>query len=89
MAYTPLEPGRMARSAALAEIAARRGVAPLQIALAWVLRRPDVIAIPKASSPEHVRQNRAALDLVLTAEELAQLDEAFPPPGRKGPLEML
>ncbi len=89
MAYTPLEPGRMARSAALAGIAGRRGVTPLQIALAWVLRRPEVIAIPKASSPEHVRQNRAALDIVLTAEELAELDEAFPPPRRRGPLEML
>ena len=89
MAYTPLEPGRMARSAALMEIAARRDVAPLQIALAWVLRRPEVIAIPKASSPEHVRQNRAALDIALTAEELAALDQAFPPARRKGPLEML
>ena len=89
MAYTPLEPDRMARSAVLAEIAARRGVTPLQLALAWVLRRPDVIAIPKASSPEHVRQNRLALDIVLTHEELAELDRAFPPPGRKGALEML
>ncbi len=89
MAYTPLEPGRMARATMLTEIAVRRGVAPLQIALAWVLRRPEVIAIPKASSPEHVRQNRAALDIVLTAEELAQLDTAFPPPRHKGPLEML
>jgi diketogulonate reductase-like aldo/keto reductase len=89
MAYTPLEPGRMARSAALAEIAARRGVAPLQIALAWVLRRPNVIAIPKASSPEHAGQNRAALDIALTAEELAALDQAFPPTFRKGPLEMI
>ena len=89
MAYTPLEPGRMARSTALAEVAARRGVAPLQIALAWVLRRPDVIAIPKASSPEHVRQNRAALDIALTTEELAALDQTFPPPRRKGPLEMI
>ena len=89
MAYTPLEPGRMARSAALAGIAARRGVAPLQIALAWVLRRPEIIAIPKASSPEHVRQNRAALDIALTAEELVALDEAFPPPRRRGALEML
>jgi len=89
MAYTPLEPDRMSRSAVLAEVAARRGVAPLQLALAWVLRRPDVIAIPKASSPEHVRQNRQALDIVLTYEELAELDRAFPPPVHKSALEML
>ena len=89
MAYTPLEPGRMARSAALAGIAARRGVAPLQIALAWVLRRPGLIAIPKAASADHVRQNRQALDLVLSDEELAELDRAFPPPRRKVGLEML
>lgn len=89
MAYTPLEPGRLAGKPALAKIAADRGVAPLQVALAWVLRRPQVIAIPKASTAEHVRQNRAAHDLVLTEAELAALDAAFPPPTRKRSLEML
>ncbi|BBK35664.1 hypothetical protein STAQ_07420 [Allostella sp. ATCC 35155] len=89
MAYTPLEPGRLAGKPALARIAAERGVAPLQVALAWVLRRPQVIAIPKASTPEHVRQNRAAHDLVLTEPELAMLDAVFPPPTRKRSLEML
>ena len=89
MAYTPLEPDRMAHSAVLADLAQRRGVTPLQLALAWVLRRPDVIAIPKASSPEHVRQNRAALDIVLAPDELSRLDEAFPPPRRQTALEML
>lgn len=89
MAYTPLEPGRLAGKPALARIAAERGVAPLQVALAWVLRRPQVIAIPKASTPEHVRQNRDAHDLVLTEPELAMLDAVFPPPTRKRSLEML
>ena len=89
MAYTPLEPDRMARSAVLKTLAERRGVTPPQLALAWVLRRPEVIAIPKASNPDHVRQNRAALDIDLTSKELTRLDEAFPPPRRKGPLEML
>ncbi|MCC7275904.1 MAG: aldo/keto reductase [Alphaproteobacteria bacterium] len=89
MAYTPLEPDRLARNRALQEIAARRGVAPLQVALAWVLRRPGVIAIPKASRPEHVRQNRAAADIVLGADDLATIDAAFPPPQRKRALEML
>ena len=67
----------------------RRGVQPLQIALAWVLRQPDLIAIPKAASADHVRQNRQALDLVLSNDELAELDRAFPPPRRKVGLEML
>jgi len=89
MAYTPLEPARLARAPALQEVARARGVEPLQIALSWVLRSPGVIAIPKASKVEHVRQNRAAADLELTPEELDQLDAAFPPPARKRPLEMI
>ncbi|MGE0715010.1 MAG: aldo/keto reductase [Alphaproteobacteria bacterium] len=89
MAYTPLEPGRLARNAALARIAEARGVPPLQMALAWVLRRTGVIAIPKASSEAHVRMNRAAEELILAADELAALDAAFPPPTRKKSLEML
>jgi len=89
MAYTPVEPARLARAPALQQIARARGVEPLQIALSWVLRRPGVIAIPKASKVEHVRQNRAAADLELTPEELDRLDAAFPPPARKRPLEMI
>ena len=89
MAYTPLEPDRLAGKPALARIAAARGVTPLQVVLAWVLAQPQVIAIPKASRAEHVRQNRAAHDIELTADELAALDAAFPPPTRKRSLEML
>ena len=62
---------------------------PAQIALAWVLRRKGVIAIPKAVEPEHVRRNRAALDIELDAADLAELDRAFPPPRRKQPLAMI
>ena len=54
---------------------------------AWLLQR-DVFAIPKASSPDHVRENRAALDLKLTRKDFIDLDEAFPPPQGKVPLEM-
>lgn len=89
MAYSPVEQGRLAGHPALVAVGARHGVEPLQIALAWVLRRPDVLAIPKASSVEHVRQNRAAADLVLAPEDLHELDRAFPPPHRKVPLAML
>ena len=58
------------------------------MALAWVLRHPGMITIPKATRPEHVRANLRALDLELDAEDLAALDAAFPPPKRASPLEM-
>ncbi|MDQ4137158.1 MAG: aldo/keto reductase [Pseudomonadota bacterium] len=89
MAYSPVEQGRLPRSGALHEIARRHGASPFQIALAWLLRRPDVIAIPKASSPDHVRDNHKALSIGLTREDLQAIDAAFPPPKRKRPLEML
>jgi diketogulonate reductase-like aldo/keto reductase len=90
MAYSPIgQGGSLLRHRALRAVAARRGVTPAQVALAFVLRRPGVIAIPKASDPNHVRQNAAARDLVLEAEDVAELDAAFPPPTRKKPLEMI
>ncbi|MBM3569418.1 MAG: aldo/keto reductase [Alphaproteobacteria bacterium] len=89
MAYTPLEPGRLARQPALEAVAKRHGVKPLQVALAWLLRREGVIAIPKATNPAHLRENRAARDLTLEAEDLALIDRALPPPKGKRPLEML
>ena len=89
MAYSPVEQGRLASNAALTAIARDRGVTSLQIALAWVLRRPAVIALPKAGRVEHVRQNRAALDIELTPEELASLDRAFPAPRGRSALEMI
>lgn len=89
MAYSPVEQGRLARSAKLGAIAARHGATPAQIALAWAMAQPGTIAIPKASSPEHVRQNIAALDIDLTSGDLAELDRAFAPPARKKPLEMI
>ncbi len=88
MAYSPMEQGRLARTSALAEIARKHGVTPYGVALAWVLRRDDVIAIPKASTEEHLRENRKAADLRLDEEDLAVIDRAFPPPSRKGPLAM-
>lgn len=89
MAYSPVEQGRLARNARLDAVAARHGATAGQIALAWVMAQPGVIAIPKAVQPEHVRQNVAALEIALSADDLAELDRAFPPPGRKSPLEMI
>jgi len=89
MAYSPVEQGRLLDHAALERIAQRRGATPAQVALAWVLRHDGVVAIPKAASREHVRENRGALDLELTAHDLLELDRAFPPPQGPVPLQML
>ncbi|GLQ80193.1 hypothetical protein GCM10007881_37120 [Mesorhizobium huakuii] len=89
MAYSPVEQGALARNARLDAIAARHNATAAQIALAWVMHQDGVIAIPKASSQEHVRQNFAALDIKLTSQDLSDLDRAFPPPTRKRGLEMI
>ncbi|MFD2251693.1 diketogulonate reductase-like aldo/keto reductase [Pseudochelatococcus lubricantis] len=89
MAYSPIEQGGLPKGGALAEIAAKHGATPYQVALAWVLRRPQTIAIPKAARPAHMRENHGAAALRLDGEDFARLDRAFAPPSRKRPLEML
>ncbi|MEU6679003.1 aldo/keto reductase [Streptomyces sp. NPDC046925] len=89
MAYSPLEQGRLLGHQALEAVAAAHGSSPLQVALAWVLRHDDVIAIPKASTAAHVEENHAALGIRLNDEDLKALDAAFPAPVRKEPLEIL
>jgi len=89
MAYTPLGQGSLLHDRTLAEIAHRRNATPAQVALAWLLRQEGVIVIPKAARLEHVRDNRGALDVALTEEDLAALDRAFPPPKGKRSLGML
>ena len=89
MAYTPLGQGRMLQNRALGEIAGRHGATPAQVALAWLLRRNGTMVIPKASRLEHVRENRGALEVRLTADDLAALDRAFPPPHGPTALGML
>jgi diketogulonate reductase-like aldo/keto reductase len=89
MAYSPVEQGALARNARLEAVAARHNATAAQVALAWAMAQPGVIAIPKAGRQEHVRQNAAALDIALTAEDFADLDRAFPPPTRKRGLEMI
>jgi diketogulonate reductase-like aldo/keto reductase len=88
MAYSPLGQGPLLRKQPLGRIASKHGCDPAAVALAWVLRHPGVITIPKATQPEHVHANLKALDVKLDAEDLAALDAAFPPPKRAGPLEM-
>jgi diketogulonate reductase-like aldo/keto reductase len=89
MAYSPLEQGRLAQHTVLEAVAAGHAATPVQVALAWTIHQPDIIAIPKASNPDHVLENRAALELHLTNDDLAWLELAFPPPDRPQPLEML
>lgn len=90
MAYSPVgQGGRLLRAPALAAVAARHGATPAQIAIAWGLRHPNVISIPKAGNAAHVRQNAAAAAIALTPQDLAEIDTGFPPPRRARPLAML
>ena len=89
MAYSPLDEGRLLRHPDLIHIAKAHQATVAQVALAFLIRNPGVIVIPKTAMPERVRENRAAVEVQLTAEDLATLDKAFPPPGRKMPLEMI
>ncbi|MGA5146522.1 aldo/keto reductase [Streptomyces griseoincarnatus] len=88
MAYSPIEQGRLLGAEALDAVARSLGATPTQVALAWVLQQ-GVTAIPRSGSPDHVRENRSAVDLHLPAEALDVLDEAFPPPSGPTPLEVL
>ena len=89
MAYSPLGQGAILGDPALGKVAGKHGVTPAAIAIAWTMRHPHVISIPKASNLAHVEENAAAEDLVLDADDLQALDRAFPPPKRRGPLGML
>ncbi len=89
MAYSPIEQARLLRHAGLKAFAARHGIAPAQAALAWLLSRDGVIAIPKTGRRDALRENAAALSIDLDAAQLAELDALFPPPRGPRPLEML
>lgn len=89
MAYSPIEQGRLARHRGLAAFAKRNGMTPAQAALAWLLARDDVIAIPKTSSAKRLAENMGALAQPLDAAALAELDTLFPPPSRATPLEVI
>jgi diketogulonate reductase-like aldo/keto reductase len=90
MAYSPVGHGRgLLENAILNKIAKRHKATTSQIALAWVLRQPGVIAIPKASNEKHVRDNAQSIEIKLTDEDLTDLDREFPPPKSKRPLPML
>ena len=89
MAYCPVEQGRLVEHPDLVALAADLGATPAQLALAWLLARDGIVAIPKAGTIDHVAENRRAADLVLEADTLARLDAAFPAPTHRVPLEMI
>ncbi|MBL7636223.1 aldo/keto reductase [Atlantibacter hermannii] len=94
MAYCPLaQAGRLRddlmRNAVVNAIAQEKNITAAQLLLAWVIRHPGVLAIPKASDMKHVEENAAALDVKLTAQDIEQLDAAFAPPDRKMPLDVV
>ena len=89
IAYSPLEEGLLSHRdhPALGRVAVRHGATSAQVALAWLIRHPGVIAIPKSRHPARVRENRGAVDLRLSKRDLDELDESFPPPAGPRPLE--
>jgi diketogulonate reductase-like aldo/keto reductase len=90
MVYSPVgHSGALLRNSELKKIGTAHDATPAQIALAWVLRQPDVIAIPKASNEAHVRDNAGSPEIKLTKEDLTDLDSEFPPPTSKRPLPVL
>jgi diketogulonate reductase-like aldo/keto reductase len=89
MAYSPVEQGELPSGGSLNSVARKHGASSFQIALAWVLRRAGVIAIPKAGDPAHVRDNAGALAITLDEEDMRVIDRDLPPPTRKRPLEMI
>jgi diketogulonate reductase-like aldo/keto reductase len=89
MAYSPIDRGSLVLEDVVVEIAEKHNATPAQVALAWVLRQDGVCAIPKASIHEHVRENRAALDLHLDNDDLKLIDGVFTPPARPQPLEVI
>ncbi|ANS73355.1 hypothetical protein AWM70_01130 [Paenibacillus yonginensis] len=94
MAYCPLAQGGQLRRELLTHpvirrIAEERSVTPAQIALAWVIREDGIVAIPKAVQPQHVKDNAAAANIRLTAQELDDINKVFPAPPGKVPLDIV
>lgn len=88
MAYSPIEQARLTRDPKLVVFAQASNITPAQVALAWLLRHNDVIAIPKTSRLEHLRENASALNIELTSAQLTELDRLFPAASKTDSLEM-
>ncbi len=89
MAYSPLGQGSILRNTTLAQVARKHQVSPAAVAVAWTMRHPHVVSIPKAANLQHVADTFAAERVMLDGEDLASLDKAFPPPKGKTHLSIL
>lgn len=89
MAYSPIEQAHLLNDGKMSNFAKKHGMTSAQAALSWLLAADDVIVIPKTSRRERLRENAGALDHPLSLEQLAELDQLFPPPKGPSPLEML
>jgi diketogulonate reductase-like aldo/keto reductase len=89
MGYSPLDQGRLRIRSGLKAVAKRHGVTPEAVAIAWSMRLPHLVTIPKATAPEHLHANLAAARIALSAEDLAALDQDYPPPRGEQPLDVL
>ena len=88
MAYSPLDRGRLKAGKGLKAVAARHEVSPEAVAIAWTMRLPHLVTIPKAASTKHLRDDLTAARIVLTGEDLAALDKDYPPPKDDVPLDI-
>ncbi|WP_277055648.1 aldo/keto reductase [Treponema socranskii] len=93
MAYCPLaQAGTLRRglfeNEIVAAVAQKHGCDVTQVLLAWCIRDGSTIAIPRSSKKEHTLLNAGADTVQLDAEDLADLDKAFPPPSHKMPLDV-
>ena len=89
MAYSPIEESRLLHNGQLAEFARKNEMTSAQVALAWLMGKGDVIVIPKTSKRDRLKENFGALEINLSASQLAELDKIFPPPHGPRPLEMI
>lgn len=94
MAYSPLAQGgslrkELVQHETVIKVAEKHGISPYQLLLAWTLRSGNVLSLPKSSSEKHVKENAFVYEVMLSAEDLKQLDEAFPAPMNKVPLDIV
>ena len=89
MAYSPLDQASsLLQSPQLSRVAERYNASNAQIALAWLLHRPNTVVIPKSVNPSRIQENLAAIDISLSPEDLVELDSVFPAPERPVRLDM-
>lgn len=74
-AYTPVAKGRTANDPVLVGIGRKYGKTGTQVALRWLTQKQNVVAIPKASQPDHLHENVSALDFELEQAEIARIDQ--------------